>query len=429
VTANLHRRQESTTALAVAAFAAAAFLFASAFAQDTPSQERTFHASRAVVENALQQFHGHSGGKLPTLDGFVNGSADSLARYQRGYYEFSLDVTPVDAATTKVRVSAKITAWYKDDVAANSGYRVLPSNGRLESDLLDNVEDVLKSTATSTPATNTEAASSPESTLTAVPDSPSKSQAGASVFHKPLNTAAPPTADAQASIPQDSATERRIQQLTTEGNSLREVLRNQSRPSNLVVIRSAKTPLVERPMEGAKVVLVADAEDEFQIVDTTGDWVHVQVSGLSRGWVRRDQVDMPTATNASLSTLEDDPRSFDRAPAFQQTREEVSVFPGKWEPLDGKKVKIIWVQPSDKKSFGSEPKLNLVKTVLKKSFGDVASVTPPVAGVVVILDSEDGGMAAATMAALQQWHAGHLPDGAFWKRCLLDPAEVFKTAE
>jgi hypothetical protein len=182
-------------------------------------------------------------------------------------------------------------------------------------------------------------------------------------------------------------------------------------------------------MEGSKAVLVADAEDEFQIVDTTGEWVHVQVSGLSRGWVRREQVDMPSASAASLSTLEQDPATFDRAPGFQQTREEVSVFPGKWEPLDGKKVKIIWVQPSDKKSFGTEPKLNLVKTVFKKSFGDVGTTTPAIAGVVVILDSEDGGMAATTMAALQQWHAGHLPDDAFWKRCLLDPAEAFKTGE
>jgi hypothetical protein len=127
--------------------------------------------------------------------------------------------------------------------------------------------------------------------------------------------------------------------------------------------------------------------------------------------------------------LENDPRSFDRAPAFQQTREEVSVFPGKWEPLDGKKVDIIWVQPSGQKSFGTEPKLNLVKTVLQKSYDKVSGSTPSVAGVVVILDSEDGGMAAATMAALQQWHAGHLPDGAFWKRCLLDPADVFKPGE
>ena len=67
--------------------------------------------------------------------------------------------------------------------------------------------------------------------------------------------------------------------------------------------------------------------------------------------------------------------------------------------------------------------------MFKNSFGDVAKTTPAVAGLVVILDSEDGGMAAATMAVLQQWQAGHLPDGAFWKRCLLDPAEAFKTAE
>jgi hypothetical protein len=73
--------------------------------------------------------------------------------------------------------------------------------------------------------------------------------------------------------------------------------------------------------------------------------------------------------------------------------------------------------------------LNLVKSVLRKAYPEASSATPPVAGVVVILDSEDGGMAAATMAALQQWHAGHLPDRAFWKRCWLDPAEAFKVME
>ena len=411
----------------ISGLAISALIVAAALAQNIAPQERTFHASKAAVEKALQDFHGNSGGKLPTVEGFVNGTADTLARYRRGYYEFTLSVTPVDAATTTVRVSAKITAWYKDDVAANSGYRVLSSNGRLESDLLDNVEDALKSTAANPSPTKAEVASTPTSAVGSVPDSPSNAKGEASIFQSALN--APVAKSKQASSPEDSATAQRIQQLTTEGDSLREVLRNQSRPSNLVVIRNAKTALVERHMAGAKTVLVANAEDEFQIVDTTGEWVHVQVSGMSRGWVRRDQVDMPSATTASLSTLEQDPATFDRAPAFQQTREEVSVFPGKWEPLDGKKVKIIWVQPSDKKSFGTEPKLNLVKTVFKKSLGDVAKTTPQVAGVVVILDSEDGGMAAATMAALQQWHAGHLPDGAFWKRCLLDPVEAFKTSE
>lgn len=411
----------------ISALATAALIITAALAQDTAPQERTFHASKAAVEKALQEFHGTSGGKLPTLEGFVN-AADSLGRYQRGHYEFSLRVTPVDDTTTTVRVNAKITAWYKDDVAANSGYRMLPSNGRLESDLLDNVEDALKSMAAPASSMNAETTSAPASTSTPVPNSPSDAKGQASVFRNALNAnaAAKPQ---RAMSAEDAATEQRIQQLRSEGESLREVLRNQTRPSNLAVIRSSKTALLERPMEGSKVVLVADAEDEFQVVDTTGEWVHVQVSGISRGWLRRDQVDMPSATTASLSTLEQDPAAFDRSPAFQQTREEVSVFPGKWEPLDGKKVKIIWVQPSDKKSFGTQPKLNLVKRVFKNSFGDIANTTPPVAGIVVILDSEDGGMAATTTAALQQWHAGHLPDGAFWKRCLLDPAETFKTAE
>jgi hypothetical protein len=228
---------------------------------------------------------------------------------------------------------------------------------------------------------------------------------------------------------EDDAAERQAQQLIEQGNSLRDILRNQTRPSNLAVIKEPKTAILERPLEGSKTVLVADAEDEFQIVDTPGAWVHLQVSGISRGWVRRDQVDVPAPSAGGVSELENDPRTFDRGPTFQQTREEISVFPGKWEPLDGKKVKIIWIQPLNRKSFGTEPKLKLVKSVLRNSFNDASGATPPLAGVVVIFDSEDGGMAATTMVALQQWHAGHLPDVAFWKRCLLDPADAFKTGE
>jgi hypothetical protein len=204
-----------------------------------------------------------------------------------------------------------------------------------------------------------------------------------------------PRSAESATTTQDSATEKRIQQLTAEGNSLRDILRNQSRPSNLAVIKAARTPILEKPIEGSKLLLNADAEDEFQIVDTAGDWVHVQVSGLSRGWVRRSEVDVPTGSDQSLSAMENDPRTSDRPPAFQETREEVSVFPGKWEPLDGKKVKIIWVQPSGSKSFGSAQKLTVLKSVLHKSYPQASSSTPPVAGIVIILDSEDGGMAAA----------------------------------
>src|SRR5512142_1967617 len=122
-------------------------MVSAALAQNVAPQERMLNASRSAVEKALQDLHANAGGKLPTLEGFVNATTDTLVRYQRGYYQLSVTLTPADAARTRLRVSAKITAWYKDDVAANSGYRILPSNGRLESDLLDNVEDALKSSA------------------------------------------------------------------------------------------------------------------------------------------------------------------------------------------------------------------------------------------------------------------------------------------
>ena len=42
---------------------------------------------------------------------------------------------------TIVRITAKITAWYADKDPTKSGYQVLPSNGRLELDLLDRLEE------------------------------------------------------------------------------------------------------------------------------------------------------------------------------------------------------------------------------------------------------------------------------------------------
>jgi hypothetical protein len=382
--------------------------------------DRTFHATKAEVENKLRALHAYSGGKLPILQGFVK-AEESLDHFQRGFYQYTLTIAAVNDNETKVRVSANITAWYKGESPSNAGYRVLPSNGRLESDLLDNLADELKSAVAAEPATP----SAPVTSKAAVPKSPSTTQATASIFRTPVGVSpAPPSAASGSSSSQDAATEKRIQQLTEEGNTLREILRNQTHPDNLAVVKAAHTPLLDRAAEGAKAILIADADDEFQIVDTVGDWVHVQVSGIARGWVRRDQVDMPGAVGGSLTTIENDPRTFDE-PAFHQTREEVSLFPGKWQPLDGKKVKIIWVAPQDSKSFGNAPKLNLIKSVFRKAYPDV-SATPDVAGVVVILDSQDGGMAATTLASLQQWQAGHLPDKTFWKQCWVDPADAFK---
>jgi hypothetical protein len=44
---------------------------------------------------------------------------------------------------------------------------------------------------------------------------------------------------------------------------------------------------------------------------------------------------------------------------------------------------------------------------------------------VLIFDSADGGLVAATLLGLQQWKTGTLSDQAFWRRCFFDPPEAF----
>jgi hypothetical protein len=102
------------------------------------------------------------------------------------------------------------------------------------------------------------------------------------------------------------------------------------------------------------------------------------------------------------------------------------VFPGNWEPLNGKQVKIIWVQPAGGASSNEETKLLFAKSVFRREYPELTRSEPPLAGVVIVFDSQDGGMAAATFASLQQWSAHHLSDRAFWQRCWFDPADAFK---
>jgi hypothetical protein len=46
---------------------------------------------------------------------------------------------------------------------------------------------------------------------------------------------------------------------------------------------------------------------------------------------------------------------------------------------------------------------------------------------VLIFDSADGGMIAATLSTLQQWKAGRLSDAALWHQCFFDPPETLSS--
>src|ERR1700674_2790129 len=116
------------------------------------AHERTFPQSKPMVEKALRGIEASMAGHLPVLDGFAVPGDHSLDRYQRAYYQSTVQVIPNPAGGSLVRVSTKVTAWYADPSASRSGYQLLTSNGRLEADLLDQLADVLASGVSAAPS-------------------------------------------------------------------------------------------------------------------------------------------------------------------------------------------------------------------------------------------------------------------------------------
>ncbi|MBV9609275.1 MAG: SH3 domain-containing protein [Acidobacteria bacterium] len=402
----------------------AVLLDTSACLAQTPAQERTFPQSKAVIEKALRTMQPSLSGHLPTLEGFAAESDRPLERFKRGYYQCVVGVTSTANGGSLVRVSAKLTAWDSEPDAARSGYRVLASNGRLESDVLNQLQEVL-ATATSRETLASSAVApplrhgddqapainAPSATL-----SRAKDPLAASLSRMPKQkTAAPTTSNQPDNI--------RVEQLRSELKNLQEIQRNQAHPNNLVAVKAAGTPIVSEPRLDAKVLFYTTLEDEFEILDTTSDWVHVRISGLSRGWIRRSSVEMPANNDAATAMS----ASAKAGPEpFYITREETAPFPAEWEPLRGKTVKIISVQKTDERARQTaQAKLDFAISLLGEKYAEVAQSTPAVAGVLVIFDSADGGMMAATLPALKQWKAGTLSKDALWRQSYFDPPETF----
>ena len=416
-------------------------------------QERTFPQSKAAVEKALKDLQPSTAGRLPVLDGFTVPGDRPLDRLQRGYYQCTVQVSSTQSGASLVRVSAKITAWYADPDSSKSGYLVLPSNGRLESDLLDRLAEALGAsfptavpTANSVPAKPKTKANLPVPTISApqpsdtVPGQPIGSSKPSAMPSSPFKTTPPTTADPSESLATRRAvTDRHVEELTKEAKNLEEILRNQAHPNNLVAVKKSGTPVLGSPSEGAKVLFLATAGDEFEILDMNASWVHIRISGLSRGWIRRSGVEMPDdPVKAAASEAPPQPTApkteagslSGNKPAFQVESEQIASFPGAWDPLRGKTVKIITVQRVNEKAgdTSSQGKLQFAKSLFDRAYGELTQSSSTAAGVVVIFDSEDGGMMATTLPVLQQWKAGTLSDEALWRRCFFDPPEVFDSS-
>jgi hypothetical protein len=421
--------------------------------------ERTFLQSKATVEKALKDMQAATAGRLPVLSGFATSSDHPVDHYQRGYYQSKFQVSTAPSGGSVVRVSVQVTAWYVDPVAARSGYQVLTSNGRLEADLLDQLADQLAGKGTlddaSPPASAgrkpfpSEKSASGQSSSKQLPEeslsgSPAKTPdpAGdvisAPVPRLPETGGGFSSSLAQSLAEQEKASRQTEQKkpadknqsaLQAEAESLEEILKNQAHPKNLVAVKKSATAVVATPSLTAKTLFLASAHDEFEMLDFNSDWVHVRMSGLSRGWIWRNSVEMPdgisdvdtTAGSARRPTVDD---------LFHVAREETAPFPGDWEPLRNKNVKIISVQKTDESAKGQGPefKLEFAKSLLDKSYAGLEKKSDELAGIVLIFDSADGGMIATTANTLQEWKAGKLSDSALWHQSYFDPPETFGSA-
>lgn len=404
--------------------------------------ERTFAESKATIEKVLKDMPASMAGRLPVLDGFAAVGDHPLDRYQRAYFQSTVEVSATASGGAVVRVHTKVTAWYSDTIPSRSGYQLLSSNGRLEVDLLDQLSSELRARAAASGASR----QPPPQTVPAVATAPSKPVAPPQPDE---STPAAPTPRfpetggtfsdkvAQGLAAQQSGADRTAPNpapdkdkdpggLKAEAESLEEVLKNQTHPKNLVAVKKSGTPVVATGSLTAKTLFMASAHDEFEMLDFNADWVHVRISGLSRGWIWRNSLEMPEGIPDTGSGSAPAPSADD---FFKVSREETAPFPGDWEPLRNKSVKIISVQKTDEAAADTDPKLKLefAKSQLDKNYKELSG-KPELAGVVLIFDSADGGMIATTMGTLQQWKAGKLSDAALWHQSYFDPPETFDSA-
>ncbi len=401
-------------------------LLASLAAAQAVPYAREFQKPKEEVDQALKDLQAYAGQKLPIVDGFVATGDKPLSQYERAFYQLSIELLPGSSGGTIARVTAKITAWYVDRDPAKSGYQVLPSNGRLELDLLDRLEEKLggKPLTSAARALGNSNISAPKPKLdlgrTAVSSSGSVRGAAGQ------DGSGAGGADEISSLrAKREAEEKRMQDLSAELQTLQEIQRHQAHPLNLVAVKKSGTPVLAKPSEGPSVLFNAAADDEFEFIDSQGEWIHVQISGASRGYIRSSALDLPEFVLARLESPNG--ASPGKKAAFRVEREENSAFPGAWEALKGKTVKIYTVQPAsqDPKESGARLKLNFAASVFRKYAAESTASAPPTDGVVVVFDSADGGIVGATLAASRQLADGSLTEDDFWKQCYFDPPGAF----
>lgn len=398
--------------------------------ENAPVVERTFRCSVDAMQKALQQIGGFGGGKLPVVDGFVAATPAQVEHYERPYYQYRVHLSPVDANTTAISVEAMISAWYADPEPGRSEYRALPSNGRLETDLLDRLQRALGGT----PSPSTLGSPSKTNNRGSGPTSQSGFSKSAKLSDSTAKRATESQEQLDAILAQRQAVREKTAALQTQLDQLKTSDRKPANASRLASVKHSGVGVMSRQNFGGPVLFRAQAEDEFEVVDLQSGWAQVRLGPDTMGYIQADELALPEALVAKQLDASPDNSSqassgtAQRDLGFSVSREDVTVFSGDWSRLKGKKVLFVYAQPrgllSDMAS--QDAKLGYAKRIFQNRYRTVSQSETDVEGVVVVFLGARGGVAAATLADIRQWVEGGLPDDAFVNRCSLDPATEFR---
>jgi len=400
--------------------------------QQVAPVEKVYGHPQTEVERALRDLGAYATAPLPTLDGFVNADSSTFDLYENPQYEFRVKVTEQAVGQTLVSASARVTAWYPNAVPSQSRYVSLPSNGRLERELLDRLTVYLEKRnarqhAGSAPAATGSSAFAASSGTLNTTDAARSSAAVPAVVkvadpvassrdfsHADAGTLSTEIAKVQAERAAIQQEEKKLQQQISQLEADRDARRYLS---DLAMVKTPQAPIFEENNEFSKVVLRADPEDEFEVTQARFGWVRVRLENFGQGWIRIDDLQLPNEKDATGESAD-----------FAEPNEEVAPFTGNWPLLKDKPTLFVVAQPKHaipKESLG-QSQMEFAKHAFLDAYRSAAHSQEKIDGVAVVFLGDKAGMAAATLTEIKQWHKGTVSDKLFLQRCFLSPPEAFR---
>ena len=93
--------------------------------------------------------------------------------------------------------------------------------------------------------------------------------------------------------------------------------------SNLAAVKTPQASIFQQDDDTSKVLFRADPEDEFEVINVKGNWVHIRLENGTEGWIRGAQLQPPaTATTVRVQ----DGRTLTTDGPFPETKEALGGY-------------------------------------------------------------------------------------------------------